>query len=535
MADHMQVDDRKPVMFASITIRSKLILNAAIPLAIFAAFAVWLQLSMHSIERQIQSQLQGEVKQALVTKDLAASVIQVQQYLQDVAATRAQDGLDSGFAEAAKARDAFQQQLQLLREMSVQAPSRQVELQRLSQQFDAYYAVGVKMAKAYVEQGPSGGNPMMADFDRVSSALQKSTADMVASRQAAMQATLVAVESQGHHVRLLALGLCAFLALVVASISWVIYRSVVRPIQVASAVAVRISKGDLRHQFMPKGRDEIGTMLSALALMQDELRALVERVKTAVDGVSQMSSGIADANLDLSSRTERQAAAVEQTAASMQQLAGTVRQNAESAVSAQGQAEKARHVATTGGELISNVEQTMRGISQSSARVSEITSVIDGMAFQTNLLALNAAVEAARAGEHGRGFAVVANEVRQLASRSAEAAKEIRGLILGSQAQVQAGAELVERTGAVMREVVASTLEVSQLVQSIAHGSREQSEGISQVVAAVAHIDDSTQQNAALVEETAATTDSLRKQAEELVDAVRVFSIDGVVEEVVLE
>ncbi len=530
----MNVDDRKPVMLASITIRSKLILNAAIPLAIFAAFALWLQLSMRAIEVQLRDGLHHQVTQSLLAKDMAAQVIQVQQYLQDVAATRAQDGLDSGFAEAAKARSAFVQHLQTLRDMSAQDAAQQAELQRLAQQFEAYYAVGVKMAQAYVAQGPSGGNPMMADFDRVSSALQASMGAVVGARQAAMAENLLAVEAQGERLRHLALGLCVLLALLVASISWIIYRSVVRPIQVASTVAVRISKGDLRHQFMPKGRDEIGTMLTALALMQDELRALVERVKTAVDGVSHMSSGIADANLDLSSRTERQAAAVEQTAASMQQLAGTVRQNAESAVSAQDQAEKARHVATTGGELISNVEQTMRGISQSSARVSDITAVIDGMAFQTNLLALNAAVEAARAGEHGRGFAVVANEVRQLASRSAEAAKEIRGLIQGSQAQVQAGAELVERTGAVMREVVASTQEVSQLVQSIAHGSREQSEGISQVVAAVAHIDDSTQQNAALVEQTAATTDSLRKQAEELVDAVRVFSIDGVVEEVVL-
>ena len=269
----------------------------------------------------------------------------------------------------------------------------------------------------------------------------------------------------------------------------------------------------------------MGLLLQALAAMQSSLSSVVTTVRSGSEGVATASAEIAQGNNDMSARTESQASALEQTAASMEELSGTVRQNADSARSANQLALSASSVAIKGGEVVAQVVDTMKGINESSRKISDIISVIDGIAFQTNILALNAAVEAARAGEQGRGFAVVASEVRSLAGRSAEAAKEIKMLINASVERVEHGTALVDQAGTTMTEVVNSIKRVTDIMGEISAASNEQALGVAQVGEAVKQMDEVTQQNAALVEEMAAAASSLKNQSSDLVDAVSVFKL----------
>ncbi|CAN5362863.1 methyl-accepting chemotaxis protein [soil metagenome] len=291
-----------------------------------------------------------------------------------------------------------------------------------------------------------------------------------------------------------------------------------------SAAARRVAEGHL-------GRIDgaleapAGSVLASLGSMQQSLSKIVGQVRGASDSIATGSEQIATGNADLSQRTEEQASALQQTAASMEQLGTTVRQNSESAQQANQLALGASSVATRGGDVVARVVETMRGINDSSRQISDIIGVIDGIAFQTNILALNAAVEAARAGDQGRGFAVVASEVRSLAQRSAAAAREIKTLISTSVERVGQGSTLVDQAGATMNEIVASIRQVTDIMAEISAASREQSAGVAQVGDAVGQMDQTTQQNAALVEQSAAAAEGLRTQAEELVRAVAVFKL----------
>jgi methyl-accepting chemotaxis protein len=305
---------------------------------------------------------------------------------------------------------------------------------------------------------------------------------------------------------------------------WII-RSITRPISRAVEVSRAVASGDLSLQFEASGQNETAQLLSALKDMQTSLTTVVAGVRQNAEGVATASAEIAQGNQDLSQRTEEQASSLEQTAASMEELGATVRQNADNAVQANQLARSASEVAIKGGEVVGHVVQTMKSINDSSRKIADIISVIDGIAFQTNILALNAAVEAARAGEQGRGFAVVASEVRNLAQRSAEAAKEIKSLITASVERVEQGSALVDQAGATMTETVTSIKRVTDIMAEISSASTEQSAGISQVGEAVGQMDQVTQQNAALVEESAAAAESLKIQAQALVRAVSVFKL----------
>jgi len=300
---------------------------------------------------------------------------------------------------------------------------------------------------------------------------------------------------------------------------------IVGPIAHAAEVAERIAGGDLSARIEQGGSDEVGVMLNALGLMQGNLVKLVANVRQGSEGVATASAEIAQGNNDLSARTEQQASALEQTAASMEELGATVKQNAGSAQQANQLARNASTVAIQGGDVVGQVVETMKGINESSRKISDIIGVIDGIAFQTNILALNAAVEAARAGEQGRGFAVVASEVRSLAGRSAEAAKEIKSLIGASVERVEAGTALVDKAGVTMTEVVGSIRRVTDIMAEISAASSEQANGVAQVGEAVRNMDNATQQNAALVEEMAAAASSLKSQAQDLVQVVAVFKL----------
>jgi methyl-accepting chemotaxis protein len=317
-------------------------------------------------------------------------------------------------------------------------------------------------------------------------------------------------------------------ALLVATLAafW-ITRAVTLPINQAVAVARAVAGGDLTYAFEAKGKSETGMLLGALKDMQSGLVKVVSDVRHGSEGVATASAEIAQGNQDLSSRTESQASALEQTAASMEELGSQVKQNADNARQANQLALNASTVAVQGGEVVGQVVQTMKGINESSRKIADIISVIDGIAFQTNILALNAAVEAARAGEQGRGFAVVASEVRSLAGRSAEAAKEIKTLIGASVERVEQGALLVDKAGATMDEVVSSIRRVTDIMGEISSASNEQSAGVAQVGEAVTQMDQVTQQNAALVEQMAAAASSLKAQANELVQTVAVFKLSA--------
>ena len=312
-----------------------------------------------------------------------------------------------------------------------------------------------------------------------------------------------------------------------ALLAFTVTRSIVQPVQRGKQAAESIADGDLTHPIEASGNDETGQLLQALATMQSRLATIVGNVRHNAEGVATASVEIASGNNDLSARTEQQASALQQTAASMEELGSTVRQNADNARTANQLAMSASTVAQQGGDVVAEVVETMKGINDSSRKIADIISVIDGIAFQTNILALNAAVEAARAGEQGRGFAVVAGEVRSLAGRSAEAAKEIKGLIGTSVERVERGAALVDKAGATMSEVVASIRRVTEIMGEISAASSEQSQGVSQVGEAITQMDQATQQNAALVEQSAAAADSLKTQAGQLVDAVAVFRLSA--------
>ena len=306
---------------------------------------------------------------------------------------------------------------------------------------------------------------------------------------------------------------------------WVIRQSVLGPLDDALLLAGRIAQGDLTGQVVARSHDEVGRLMAALTDMQRNLSSMVAEVRHNAEGLGASSVEIAQGNQDLSARTENQASALEETAASMEELGAAVKQNADSAGQANQLAMNASSIAIKGGNVVAQVVNTMKGINNASKKISEIIGVIDGIAFQTNILALNAAVEAARAGEQGRGFAVEASEVRSLAGRSAQAAKEIKMLINASVERVAQGTTLVDQAGATMTEVVSSIQHVTDLVGEISAASRQQSSGIAQVCEAVSQMDQVTQQNAALVEEMAAAASSLESQAQELVAAVSVFRL----------
>ena len=310
-----------------------------------------------------------------------------------------------------------------------------------------------------------------------------------------------------------------------ALLAWTVTRSIVRPVQLGRQAAERIANGDLTCPIACDSRDETGQLLQALATMQSRLAAIVGNVRNSAEGVATASVEIATGNNDLSARTEQQASALEETAASMEELGSTVRQNADNARQANQLAMSASTVAVQGGDVVAEVVDTMKGINDSSKKIADIIGVIDSIAFQTNILALNAAVEAARAGEQGRGFAVVAGEVRSLAGRSAEAAREIKSLIGASVERVEQGTRLVDKAGTTMTEVVASIRRVTDIMGEISAASSEQSQGVAQVAEAITHMDQTTQQNASLVEESAAAADSLKSQAAQLVEAVAVFRL----------
>ncbi len=352
----------------------------------------------------------------------------------------------------------------------------------------------------------------IASVTALAEAQQQSAANFVDNVQSAYESARMTLIGLGSLAVILGIGFAIYIT-----------RSIVAPIEQAVAVADRVSSGDLTSDITVTTKDETGQLMGALQKMNTNLLDIVGQVRTGTDTIATASAEIAAGNQDLSSRTEQQASSLEETASSMEELTSTVRQNADNARRANSLAADAAGIAEQGGAVVAEVVGTMSAINESSRKIVDIISVIDSIAFQTNILALNAAVEAARAGEQGRGFAVVATEVRNLAHRSAAAAKEIKGLIDDSVQKVEAGTTLVDKAGTTMEDIVRSIGRVTGIMNEISHASDEQSAGIEQVNQAITEMDTVTQQNAALVEEATAAAASMQDQAAQLAEVVSVF------------
>jgi methyl-accepting chemotaxis protein len=509
------------------TIGQRLVLLTVVPLVMFTAFAGWLWWSLGGVREDVQSHLTEQVEMAFVAKALERDVIQVQQYLQDVSATRGQDGLDDGFKKAGASAQSFVEGLTRLEDYLRRHEARE-ELATAAQvrtDFQAYFSVGERMAQAYVRGGPPEGNPMMEPFDQAAEALQKSLGLLVDKATADMRQEVAGVAADAQQLRVWAAALCAAVAVLAGLLGWRIARSITVPLGGAVAALGRVAEGDLGFDIPVRGRDETAALMSSMRSMQEHLRHIASGVRENAEKVATASQQIAQGNHDLSVRTEEQASAVQRTASSMLELGTTVSHTTDSAREADTLAQSTSAVVVRAGDMVQAMVHTMQGINQSSRRISDIISVIDGIAFQTNILALNAAVEAARAGEQGRGFAVVASEVRSLAQRSAEAAREIKALITDSVKRVEAGADQVDQVGATMREVVTSIQRVAGLIGGITQATRQQRQGIEQIGSAVHGIESTTQHNAALVEESAAAAQSLSEQARHLLELASVFRL----------
>jgi len=438
------------------------------------------------------------------------------------------EGVQKDEAEAKRQRAAYLAERGKLEAGGLDAAEREmfVRLGQIDAQMDKDFKEAVELAAQFnAEQAAK------VILTRIDPLLSKANAvlDDFAKLQVQHSAAAVA-DANSRNARMVAgIGLAALVVLgAVAALAWRLTVSITAPLHLAVASAARVARGDLVSDIPVSGHDEATQLLEALREMRGSLAGMVREVRQGTDAIDTASNEIAQGNADLSARTESQASALQQTASSVEHLTETVKHNADSADQALKLSRTATTQADQGHAVVSEVISTMGAINEHSRKISDITAVINSIAFQTNILALNAAVEAARAGEQGRGFAVVAGEVRNLAQRSAEAAREIKGLIGSSVEKVEAGARLVGDAGVTMTDIVTQVKRVSDLISEISAATIEQTSGIGQVNQAVALLDQSTQQNAALVEQSAAAADSLRQQALALSDVVSVFRLQAV-------
>jgi methyl-accepting chemotaxis protein len=391
---------------------------------------------------------------------------------------------------------------------------------------DAYTAARQPVYARLAANDHDGARAAMPNLVPSQRALLLAEADFETFEQSDMNAAVKEGASAYTNARAMLWGSAALAVVIATILGTLATRSIVRPLERVVEGSNALAQGDLSGKVEVFRHDEVGAVAESLNHAMTQLATIVKGVKHASQSISSATQQVAAGNTDLSQRTEEQAASLEETAASMEELTATVRQNADNAQQATTLATTASGVAQRGGEVVGRVVETMHDIADSSSKVAEIITVIEGIAFQTNILALNAAVEAARAGEQGRGFAVVAGEVRTLAQRSASAAKEIKDLIGESVQRVEAGSKLVDEAGGTIKEVVQSVRRVTDIMGEISSASQEQRTGIEQVSQAVSQMDQVTQQNAALVEQASAAAHSMAEQAQALRDAVAVFKVD---------
>jgi methyl-accepting chemotaxis protein len=438
-------------------------------------------------------------------------------------------GKDASLEPYNAGKEAFRQHVEAASKLTADNPRQQGRLQQLSAEqqkwLDSAIDPTIKLRRATqdAEMAPVVAAEQEGKGKQGMDAMRKLVADIKGEESGLMAERAANVSSLGTTMSRTLIGGGAATVLLGMVVAIWLSRNIVAPLGFAVRVAKRVAEGDLTAQVEVRSKDETGQLMAALKDMNASLIDIVTRVRSGTDTIATASTEINAGNQDLSSRTEQQASSLEETASSMEELTSTVKHNAENARQANQLAATASENAVRGGEVVAQVVSTMGSINESARRIADIIGVIDGIAFQTNILALNAAVEAARAGEQGRGFAVVASEVRNLAQRSAAAAKEIKTLIGDSVEKVETGSRLVDQAGATMEEVVGSVKRVSDIIGEIAAASDEQRAGIEQVNQAITQMDQVTQQNAALVEQAAAAAEAMQDQAAELAGLVGTF------------
>jgi methyl-accepting chemotaxis protein len=437
------------------------------------------------------------------------------------------EGVQKDEAEAKKSRAAYLEAKSKLEASGIGAPEREVfaRLAEVDRQMDAQFKEAVDLAAQFNNEQASA-----IITGKIDPLLTKAVAEIAAFITIQNQNADAATEqaNASHRSTVMVISISGALLLVLAALmAWRLTKSITVPLRIAVDAANRVAQGDLVAEVLVSGRDEASHLLGALLEMRNGLSRMVSEVRNGAENISTGANEISAGNTDLSQRTETQASSLEETAASMQELSSTVKNNADTAREANQMAGSASAAATKGGVVVGQVVATMDEITAASRKIADIIGVIDGIAFQTNILALNAAVEAARAGEQGRGFAVVASEVRSLAGRSADAAKEIKGLISASVEKIETGSRLVGEAGESMSDIVAQVKRVADLIGEISASAHDQTSGIDQINQAITQLDNVTQQNAALVEEAAAAADSLNQQAGRMVDVVSVFKLAG--------
>ncbi|MQA23607.1 methyl-accepting chemotaxis protein [Rugamonas rivuli] len=514
-------------MLANISIGKRLALGFTIILAfamLITGISVW---RLQGVASATRDMMQVPLAKERMISDWSSKIDSAIRRTTAIARSSDQS-LVAFFAEEAKASSAISAEYQKKVEALIVDADEQELFGRIGEQRKIYLSSRDQVAKLKAAGEMDEAEKVFTNVFRPgSTSYQALMQELLKMQRAKIDATAVHIDEVAASSRNL-LYVLALLVLAFGAVSsWLLTTGITGPLQEAVTAARRVAGGDLTGHIDDSARDETGQLLSALKEMNASLLGIVTEVRSGTDHITTSSSEIAAGNQDLSRRTEQQAGALEETASSMEELTSTVKHNADNARQANQLAASAAQVAVKGGQVVSQVVDTMDSINQSSRKIVDIIAVIDGIAFQTNILALNAAVEAARAGEQGRGFAVVASEVRNLAQRSASAAKEIKTLIGDSVEKVNQGSKLVADAGLTMDEIVSSVHRVSDIITEITAASTEQSAGINEVYQAIGAMDGVTQQNAALVEEAAAAAESMQQQAAALAQAVSVFKVDG--------
>ncbi len=554
------------VWFRNLSITLKISLSFLLLFGSIAGFGIWTYQFSGSVSTSSTLILEESQPFAQLAEQMSRDTIQVQQWLTDISATRARDGLNDGFAEAEKSYrsimnglDRFEQMFKKENELTPLKTIRQ-----LRSEFATYYRVGKRMAQTYIDEGPAGGNKMMTDFDKASEVLSTNLKPFLDGQTKELRGALLHLQESAKELKSGVIIICLTVAVFAAAIGFLLSRSISGPIRQGVVLAGEIAKGDFSQRLNLNREDEIGVLAKALdsmaanlmkkALltetiadgnldvkvelasekdqlgislqrMTDSLNEIFDQIQTATEQIATGGSQVADASQSLSQGATESAASLEQITSSMNVMSGQTRQNAENSHQATLLSDEARGAAEKSNQQMQTMVLAMSEINDASQNINRIIKTIDEIAFQTNLLALNAAVEAARAGQHGKGFAVVAEEVRNLAARSAKAAEETAELIEGSVEKTNNGTHIASKTSEALQGVVGHINKVNDLVTEISASSNEQADGISQVDQGLTQIDQVTQRNTASAEESAAAAEELAGQAASLRQLLTRFTL----------